>query len=56
MRIKVSFEIDIHDATDKDVSDWLNYELNANGGLSIENPLSEIEMEALPWSVEWKKL
>ncbi|MGL5536747.1 hypothetical protein [Aeromonas sp. Y311-2] len=53
--IKVSFTTSVpDDATDEQVQEWLEFELNASGGMSGENPLSSNPIEADSFSVEFE--
>lgn len=50
--ILVSFRAKVPENIDlKDMLDWLSYELGATGSLRNDNPLYEVELEAVPYSV-----
>ena len=50
-RIDVTFTMALPDidASDIEISEWLAFELHANGEMSMSNPLSDREIEAEPW-------
>ena len=53
--IQVSFKTTVpDDATNEQVQEWLEFELNARGGMSGENPLSSNPIEADSFSVEFE--
>lgn len=53
--IKVSFTASVpDDATDEQVQEWLEFELNARGCMPVENPLSSNPIEADSFSVEFE--
>jgi len=55
--IKVEFETKIPDfnASDQEIIDWVRLELHANGQLSMDNPFSDIDLEANFSSVKIKR-
>ena len=56
MKIRITFDAIVPtDASDEEIAEWLDFELGANECLSLENPLSEHELEAEPFSVDWRK-
>lgn len=42
----------VEGVTDAQFEEWVKYQLGYTGGMSIENPLHEHELEALTVSVE----
>jgi hypothetical protein len=47
-RVKVTLEIEVPDtdATDKQIEEWLMYELHYNGSMAATNPLSSEGIDA----------
>jgi hypothetical protein len=57
MRIKVEFELEIPDnISDDDITEWLEFELNANGRMKTTNPLHRTLLEPNPFTVDWDDL
>lgn len=46
MKYKIELEIDVPCESWSDVRDWASYRTGYTGGLSLDNPLSNIELEA----------
>lgn len=50
---KVTFRIDVpNDVSDDDILRWLRYELGELGDLSLDNPMSDVDLEAEFGSVQ----
>jgi len=52
---EVRCEVHIPDsiqATDSQVEAWVSYELHENGSLSRDNPLVNVEFEAVPFTLD----
>lgn len=46
-KVRVEFELVLPaDATEQQVDDWIRFELNLHGSLSLSNPLDQYEIEA----------
>lgn len=53
--IKVSFTTSVPDGvSDEQIQEWLEFELHANGEMSLKNPLSSEPIEADSFSVEFE--
>jgi hypothetical protein len=53
-KIGVSFEMEIYDSTDEEIREWLRYKLGNSPSISLDNPLCEKEIQAMP--VAWRRL
>lgn len=53
--IKVSFTTSVPDGvSDEQIQEWLEFELHANGEMSLKNPLSSEPIEADSFSVDFE--
>lgn len=54
MRIKVEFEVDLPvDADDQQIQEWLSFGLGERGEMKLSNPLSDHDIEAVSFTVDW---
>lgn len=45
--VKVEFEVDVPEtATDKEIKDWVSFEIGAVGSLANDNPMADTDLEA----------
>ncbi len=53
--ITVTFDVDVpRDSKEEDIQKWLEFELGANGELSLDNPLSNEDISAIFSSVDFQ--
>jgi hypothetical protein len=46
-KIRVTFNCEVSSsATDKEIEEWIKFQLHANGGMSLKNCLCDEEIEA----------
>ena len=56
MSVKLEFEVEVPgDHSDKDIEEWLRFELLDNGSCSGTNPLVSTPVEPVWGSFEWSK-
>lgn len=54
--VKAEFSVLVPDeATNKEIEDWLKFHLGATGSLSLDNPMSEKDIEAVFGSVQTRR-
>ncbi len=57
MRVKIGFETEIpKGASDKQIDDWLRYELFINGSIEVSNPLVDEPVKAIHNTFRWEYL
>lgn len=55
---KVRCEVEVPDsiqATDRQVEAWVSFQLHENDSLSRDNPLVNVEFEAVPFTLDVKR-
>lgn len=59
MKIKVEFTVKLPSigktVSHEDISEWIEFNIGARGGISLKNPLIDEELEADPLSVDWQQ-
>jgi hypothetical protein len=57
MTIQVTFKVELPDeaqqCTTEEITDWLRFNVNENGILG-HSPISDCELNPMPFSVEWE--
>ncbi len=51
-RYSISFEVNVTDATHKEVVEWLCDRLNYKGSIDATNPLCDKDIEAEPYTLK----
>ena len=56
-KIHVEFDVELPGlAKDKEVEEWLRFELGDNGTISLDNPLEKFEVEPIFGSFDWQRV
>lgn len=54
--IDVRFEVDVEEVmSDQEVQEWLEFNLHARGNMHNSNPMSDLDIEAKSFSVDFTK-